>query len=194
MQWRILHSYIVHILSYPTLDSPIKWCWYCGISRATFNGYIHSFVKQAERTFRKILVSRRNSLALTSLSWESLKGALLVSLKTISTFLKGTIRLYRKVVGIFLTLPKQWCHEIISYAIILVVCSAVYMPLAPGFCFRSLYFLPTTARADFHFKVILPSVTYGLVVWSSCGKSLFDEMEKIHVIIIIIIIIIINVI
>ena len=29
---------------------------------------------------------------------------------------------------------------------------------------RSLYFLPTTARADFYFKVILPSVTYGLVV------------------------------
>ena len=29
---------------------------------------------------------------------------------------------------------------------------------------RSLHFLPTTARADFYFKVILPSVTYGLVV------------------------------
>ena len=28
----------------------------------------------------------------------------------------------------------------------------------------SLYFLPTTAKTDFYFKVILPSVTYGLVV------------------------------
>ena len=28
----------------------------------------------------------------------------------------------------------------------------------------SLYFLPTTAITDFYFKVILPSVTYGLVV------------------------------
>jgi len=46
---------------------------------------------------------------------------------------------------------------------------------------RSLYFLPTTANADFYFKVILPSVTYGLVVWGSRGKSLFDELEKIHV-------------
>ena len=46
---------------------------------------------------------------------------------------------------------------------------------------RSRYFLPTTARADFHFKVILPSVTYGLFVWGSCGKSLFHELEKIHV-------------
>ena len=46
---------------------------------------------------------------------------------------------------------------------------------------RSLYFLPITARADFYFKVFLPSVTYGLVVWGSCGKSLFDELEKIHV-------------
>ena len=45
----------------------------------------------------------------------------------------------------------------------------------------SLYFLPTTAKADFYFKVILPSVTYGLVVWGSCGESLFDELEKIHV-------------
>ena len=46
---------------------------------------------------------------------------------------------------------------------------------------RSRYFLPTTARADFYFKVILPSVTFGLVVWGSCGKSLFHELEKIHV-------------
>ena len=46
---------------------------------------------------------------------------------------------------------------------------------------RSLYFLPITAKAGFYFKVILPSVTYGLVVWGSCGKSLFDELEKIHV-------------
>ena len=41
-----------------------------------------------EKTGRKILVRPRNSLALTSLSWESLKGLLLVSLKTISTFSK----------------------------------------------------------------------------------------------------------
>ena len=46
---------------------------------------------------------------------------------------------------------------------------------------RSLYFLPIKARVIFYFKVILPSVTYGLVVWGSCGKSLFDELEKIHV-------------
>ena len=42
-------------------------------------------------------------------------------------------------------------------------------------------FLPT-ARADFYFKVILPSVSYGLVVWGSCNKSLFDDLEKIHVV------------
>ena len=41
-------------------------------------------------------------------------------------------------------------------------------------------FLPT-ARADFYFKVILSSVSYGLVVWGSCDKSLFDDLEKIHV-------------
>ena len=37
-----------------------------------------------EKTGRKILVRPSNSLPLTSLSWESLKGVLLVSLKTIS--------------------------------------------------------------------------------------------------------------
>ncbi|PFX19720.1 hypothetical protein AWC38_SpisGene15863 [Stylophora pistillata] len=36
------------------------------------------------------------------------------------------------------------------------------------------------ARADIYFKVILPSVTHGLIVWSSCGKSPFDELERIH--------------
>ena len=46
---------------------------------------------------------------------------------------------------------------------------------------RSLYFLQTTARADFYFKVIVTSVTNGLVVWGSCSKSFFDELEKLHV-------------
>ena len=46
---------------------------------------------------------------------------------------------------------------------------------------RSLYFLPILARVDFYFKVILPSVTYGMLVWGSCGTSLFIESEKIHV-------------
>ena len=46
---------------------------------------------------------------------------------------------------------------------------------------KSLYFLPTKARAGFYFKVILPSITYELVIWGSCGKTLFDELERIHV-------------
>ena len=47
---------------------------------------------------------------------------------------------------------------------------------------RSLHFLPVQARMDFYFKVIIPSVTYGIVVWgSSCGKTLLDELEKVHV-------------
>ena len=43
-----------------------------------------------------------------------------------------------------------------------------------------MYFLPTTARVDFYFKVILPSVTYGFVVWGFGSKSLFDELERIQ--------------
>ena len=46
---------------------------------------------------------------------------------------------------------------------------------------RSLYFLPIEARLDFYFKVILPSMTYGLLIWGSCGKTLFSSLERLHV-------------
>ena len=46
---------------------------------------------------------------------------------------------------------------------------------------RSLYFLPVRARVDLNFKVMLPSVTYGMLVWGMCGTSLFSELEKVHV-------------
>ena len=46
---------------------------------------------------------------------------------------------------------------------------------------KSLYFLPIQAKTDFHFGVILPSVTYGMLVWGSCGQVLFSELESIHV-------------
>ena len=36
-----------------------------------------------------------------------------------------------------------------------------------------MYFLPISARTDFYFKVV--------VVWGSCGKCLFDELERIHI-------------
>ena len=46
---------------------------------------------------------------------------------------------------------------------------------------KSLYFLPRQARTDFYFGVILPSVTYGMLVWGSCGQGLFSELESINV-------------
>ena len=46
---------------------------------------------------------------------------------------------------------------------------------------KSLYFLPRQARTDFYFGVILPSVTYCMLVWGSCGKVLFSNLESIHV-------------
>ena len=76
------------------------------------------------------LVCHVYSMSFSSLTWENLKGLILVNiLRTIWTFSNGT-----KVVGISLTPPKLYCHGIISHAIILVVCCAVYMPLFPGFC------------------------------------------------------------
>ena len=47
---------------------------------------------------------------------------------------------------------------------------------------KSLYFLPIQARIDFYFGVsILPSVTYGMLVWGSCGQAFFSNLEFIHV-------------
>ena len=38
-------------------------------------------------------------------------------------------------------------------------------------------FLPRKQLEDFYTKVILPSVTYGLVVWGSCNKTHFSNLE-----------------
>ena len=46
---------------------------------------------------------------------------------------------------------------------------------------RSIYFLPLKPRTDLYFKVILPSIMYGIAVWGSCSKTHFTELEKIHV-------------
>ena len=32
---------------------------------------------------------------------------------------------------------------------------------------KSLYFLPINAKLDFYFKVVLPSITYGILIWES---------------------------
>ncbi len=45
---------------------------------------------------------------------------------------------------------------------------------------KSLYFLPIQAKLDFYFKVVLPSITYGILIWGSCGKTMFNELERIH--------------
>ena len=42
-------------------------------------------------------------------------------------------------------------------------------------------FLPKNVLIDFYFKVILPSVTYGLVLRGSCSNAdLFDSLERLH--------------
>ena len=46
---------------------------------------------------------------------------------------------------------------------------------------KALYFLPRQTRTDFYLRVILPSVTYGMLVWGSCGQVLFSNLESIHV-------------
>ena len=42
-------------------------------------------------------------------------------------------------------------------------------------------FLPRNVRQDLYFKVISPSVTYGLILWGSCCNSdLFQSLERLH--------------
>ena len=42
-------------------------------------------------------------------------------------------------------------------------------------------FLPKGVLKDFYFKVILPSVKYGLVLWGSCRNSeILDSIERLH--------------
>ena len=42
-------------------------------------------------------------------------------------------------------------------------------------------FLPKSVLRDFYFKVILPSVKYGLVLWGACYNSnLRDSIERLH--------------
>ena len=41
-------------------------------------------------------------------------------------------------------------------------------------------FLPRKQVEDFYIKVILPSVTYGLIVWGSSNKTHLNNLEKLH--------------
>ena len=45
---------------------------------------------------------------------------------------------------------------------------------------RCMRFLPRKQLEDFYTKVILPSVTYGLIVWGSCNKTHLNNLEKLH--------------
>lgn len=45
---------------------------------------------------------------------------------------------------------------------------------------RRMRFLPRKQVEDFYTKVILPSVTYGLIVWGSCSKTHLNNLEKFH--------------
>jgi len=42
-------------------------------------------------------------------------------------------------------------------------------------------FLPRNVPLDLYFKIIVPSVTYGLVLWGSgCNSDLFQYLERLH--------------
>ena len=43
------------------------------------------------------------------------------------------------------------------------------------------FFAYQSAGITFYFLIVLPSVTYALVVWDSCQKTFLEEQEKINV-------------
>ena len=45
---------------------------------------------------------------------------------------------------------------------------------------KALRFLLQHVRQDFYFKVILPAVTYGQLIWGSCNKTLLECIQRIH--------------
>ena len=46
---------------------------------------------------------------------------------------------------------------------------------------KSLTFLPTTCLEQFYFKVVIPSISYGILFWGNCNKTLFEDLNKMHV-------------
>ena len=48
---------------------------------------------------------------------------------------------------------------------------------------KSLFFLPIKGREDFYFKVIYTAIRNlrAIMIWSSCGKTLMNEIERIYV-------------
>ena len=84
-----------------------------------------------------------------------------------------------------------WLPYILPSAILSVRCikkyfSAHMLELKKSFAkklglLKKSRFLPRNVRLDLYFKAILPSVTYGLILWGSCCNSdLFQSLERLH--------------
>ena len=43
---------------------------------------------------------------------------------------------------------------------------------------KSLYFLPINAKLDFYFKVVLPSINYGILVWAPAVRLCSTSWRK----------------
>ena len=45
---------------------------------------------------------------------------------------------------------------------------------------RKARFLPTKALEDIYYKMVIPKVTYGMLVWGTCSYNVFEKIEKQH--------------
>ncbi len=77
----------------------------------------------------------------------------------------------------------KWCCEnrLTPYSVIQSIPQLILSFSQKLNLLKSLYFLPIQAKLDFYLKVVLPSITYGILIWGSCGKTMFNELERIHV-------------
>ena len=45
---------------------------------------------------------------------------------------------------------------------------------------RKTRFLPTKTLEEIYYKMVIPKVTYGMLVWSTCSQNVFEKIEKQH--------------
>lgn len=79
---------------------------------------------------------------------------------------------HSRILGLFVDESLKWTNHVedllLSYARKLNL-------------LKSLRFVPEHMLKDFYWKVIFPSVSYGIVTWGSCNNTQFETLEKMHV-------------
>jgi len=77
-----------------------------------------------------------------------------------------------KSLGLFIDNKLSWEHHIVKLS--KTFSTQITM-------LRKIRFLSTKQLEGIYFKMILPNITYCLLVWGSCSLTLFEEIEQLHI-------------